>query len=122
MAKTFEQRQRERLIRQIGTRIVTASWYWRGTEFSNFGYCGVTPQTQAYVRITVYFKYLKVNLETENEYNIPNQVCMFGSDDAMTDAVNWIVDRLIELHKVLTVRTAPFAQGYNNYQKALRGE
>lgn len=119
---TFEERQRKNLVDQIGKRIVEETWHWRGTEFFSFGRCGNSPQTQAYVRFTATFTHIKVRIDTGEEFNVPDQVCMFSGDDAMSDAVNWTADRLIELNKIITERTAPYVQGFNKYQRAIRGD
>lgn len=37
---TVEERMKAQLIRQVHKRLVEDRWGWRGTEFTNWHYCG----------------------------------------------------------------------------------
>lgn len=117
---TQEQKTKARLEQQIGEKIVNNRWFWRGTEFLSFEWCGIATH-QAFVRFIATFRTIKVNIETKDIYNIPDQVCMFAGDDAMGDAVKWTADRLIEIDKILRERTEPYAEAHAKYKRALRG-
>lgn len=120
MAQTLEERQKARIAKQIRNRIVGAQWYWRGVEFCNFGWCGIDGAL-AFTCFTAKYNALKVTIDTENEYNIPNQVRMFVGENAMEDAVNWTAERLLETYKTISCRTAPFKKGHLDYIKAIKG-
>lgn len=118
---TFEEKQKVRIAKQIRAHIIANNWYWRGVEFCSFYWCGVKG-AEAYTCFTAKYNALKVTIETENEYNIPNQVCMFAGDNAMEEAVSWTADRLLEIYKTVSVRTAPYEKGYLDYLKAVKGQ
>ena len=121
MAQTFEEKQKARLVKQIGERIIGSHWYWRGTHFINFAWCGVSG-AQAYTKFTANYNYLEVNIDTEGEYNIPNQVNMFSGENALEEAVNWAAERLLEIYKTVSLRAAPYEKGHLNYLRAVKGQ
>lgn len=121
MAQTLEQRQKATVVRQIREYIISDTWGWRGTEFIKFKYCGLKG-AEAYTCFTAKFNCLKVDIDMEREYNLPNQVCMFAGENAMGEAIDWAAERLIELYKTVSARIAPYVDGYLNYIKAIKGQ
>lgn len=124
MAKTEEQ-HREAVIKQVGRRVVGGGWKWRGTEFVSWGYCEGGKWTGASVHFTANYNCIRVEIEEEEYYNLPNPVETFRGDDALTEAVIWTADKLIELDKIVTARTAKYeAQreiAVNNCNMARKG-
>lgn len=121
MAQTLEQRLRAKIVRQIREYIIGDTWGWRGTEFIKFKYCGLSG-AEAYTCFTAKYNCLKVDIDMEREYNLPNQVCMFAGENAMEDAINWTVERLLELYNTVAARVAPFVKGHLDYLRAVKGQ
>lgn len=117
---TAEERTKAKLIKVVGNNIVNKNWHWQGTQYSSFGWCG-TCGIEAYVRFTANFRSIEAEVTPDIKYNVASSVEKFEGDEAMTAAVEWTADKLYELYKTVTERTAPFQQGYNNYVLAMQG-
>lgn len=65
---------------------------------------------------------LKAVIQTEEDYGIPDSVRMFTGENAIEECIEWTTERLIELYETVSARTAPYKAGYENYQRALKGE
>lgn len=117
---TAEERAKARLVKQVGEKLVRDGWFWRGTEYISFGWCGLGEIT-AYVRFTTYFNCLKVEIDLR-QYRLPDKEEKFTGESAMADAVHWTAETLYELYKTIEERISPFVKGKVAYEKALRGE
>ena len=87
----------------------------------NFGYEGVDNACARYEFHIKMFT-LKAVLQTEEDYGVPNSVRMFTGENAIEECIEWTTERLIELYETVSARTAPYKAGYENYQRALKGE
>lgn len=117
---TAEERMKAQLIRQVHKRLAEDRWGWRGTEFTNWHYCGIKNYC-ASVRFIATFWCLKVCIEQEETYGLPDQVSMFVGDSAISQAVEWTANKLLELYKQVAERAAPYVQGYEQYLRAVQG-
>ena len=118
---TAEERIKARLIRNIGKDLIEGrGWQWRGVEYINYSWCGVSG-VRAYVIFKVNFTSVKVRIETQENYGIPDKEEVFTGSDSMNDAAQWTANELYELYKIVSERTKPYEQGYENYLNALRG-
>lgn len=115
-----EERLKAQLIKQVHKRLVDDRWGWRGTEFTNWTYCGVKG-VDAYVRFTATFWCIKVHIEQEERYGLPDQVSMFAGEEAISKAVEWTAIKLLELYKKVSQRVAPYIKGHEQYLRAVQG-
>lgn len=112
--------QQERLEKGIGKGL-TKGWSWCGNGFHNFMYKGVEG-AGAWIYFTAGYQKLTAEVATEDEYGIANEEKKFEGENALIECVSWVAERLIELHRIVSKRVAPYVEGYTEYRKALRGE
>ena len=117
---TQDERIQKQLERQVHKRLVEDRWSWHGTEFGNFGHCGVGNYT-AYVRFTATFTRLKVHIDLQESYSLPDEDCVFEGEESIQNAVEWTATKLLELYHKIAARTAPYVAGHNQYLKAVQG-
>ena len=117
---TEREKKKATISRMLAEEFAGNFWKWRGGEFINFNWHGVSG-CMAYVRFTIKNVTLKVEIESEREYNVPDSVHMFTGDNAIEECIAWTAEKLMELYETVSERTAPFVNGYRNYKKALQG-
>lgn len=117
---TQDEKYVRQLTRQLRKRMVDNSWYWRGTEFTNFGRFGISSYT-AYVRFTATLSRIRAGIDLQDDYGLPDESNGFEGEDAMSDAIEWTATKLLELYHKIAARTAPYVAGYNQYLKAVHG-
>ena len=117
---TAEEKLKEQARRQLRKQLNNDRWSWHGTEFSNWRYCDIG-KYGASVQFTATFWSLKVTIMLENQYGIQDEEASFEGDEAVSQAVEWIVDKLYELYKTVSERTAPYVKGHEQYLRAVRG-
>lgn len=117
---TLEERTKARLAKQVGEKLVAREWFWRGTEYTNFGHFGIG-DIHAFVRFTAYYGSVKVEIEL-SRYRLPDAEKKFTGESAMGDAVTWTAETLYQLYKTIEERISPFIKGKTDYERALTGE
>ena len=120
MTERERKKQKDGIKRKLAEEFAGNFWKWRGTEFINFNWHGVSG-CKAYVRFTIKMLTLKAEIESEQYYNVPDSVHMFVGDNAIEECIDWTAEKLMELYDTVTARTEPYKQGYMDYQKALQG-
>lgn len=120
MALSKQERVKGQLLRKFGKEICNGGWRFWGMEFMNFS-CPWINGVGIYVKFTANLRYVKVNLSGE-EYGLQDRVKMFASDDALTEAIDWAADMVVEMVWEVTRRTEPYVEGHLKYERALRGE
>lgn len=120
MTEAERKRMKDRLCKKLGKEFAGNFWRWRGSEFINFGFSGIEGASARY-EFHIKMLTLKAIVQTQDDYNVPDSVHMFIGDNAIEECVEWTAERLIDLYETVTARTAPYAQGYQQYRKALQG-
>ena len=120
MTEAERKRVKERLCKKLGKEFAGNFWKWRGSEFINFGYCGIEGTTARY-EFHIKMLTLKAMVQTEDDYNVPDSVHMFVGDNAIEECIEWTAERLIDLYETVKQRTAPYEQGFRDYKRALEG-
>lgn len=116
-----EARMKEQVMRRVRKRLSDDRWSWKGTEFTNWSYCDVG-EYGAMVQFAATFWSLKVNIMLESQYRLPNQEMTFTGEEALSQAVEWTADRLLELYETVSARTAPYVAGHERYLMAVKGK
>lgn len=120
MAKTTEERMKERLMKRIGGKLCEQGWYWQGVQFTTFGWLGISG-TEAFVNFSAKLNSITVNIDMEEKYNISDKDKIFTGENALGEAVEWTAEMLIELYKTIEQRTKPYQRGHEDYLRALKG-
>lgn len=128
MTKTEQEKQRDYVVRQVGRDIVGGGWAWRGTEFVSSRYCN-TRRGKGGVGTSVHFaanyNNIKVTINQEEYYNIPDAIGTFTGENALNEAVQWAADKLLELDQIVSARVAKYEvlrdRVIEDYDKAQRG-
>lgn len=67
------------------------------------------------------FHSLKAEINTLEQYGIPNAEKEFNGDDAFEEALDWIIEKIFETVEILKDRTIPYLEGKVKYDMALYG-
>lgn len=125
--KTEQEKHRDYVVRQVGRNVVGGGWAWRGTEFVCTSYCRTRPRSGIcyWVRFAANYNHIKVTIEEQEHYNLPDQIEKFTGENALNEAVQWAADKLLELEQIVESRVAKYEvlrdRAVEDYDKARKG-
>lgn len=119
--KEKKEKVRANIERSLAEEFAGNFWKWRGGEFINFGHYGAAG-VQPYVMFTIKGFVLKAEIQSQNEFNVPDCVRQFIGDNAVEECIEWTAAKLYELYKTVKERTEPYRMGYELYKKAWQGK
>lgn len=110
-----------RLMRKVG-QALEENWTWNGVSFFKVARAGVTTDHSALIHYTAGNGWIKAKIFLEEEFGIHDCVKLFSGSDAIEKMVEWVSDKLIDLHETIQARIAPYQKGHEDYLKALKGQ
>lgn len=120
MTEALKKKWKDKLIKHFDKEYYAEPWTFRGSEFFRVTN-GRVGDLWTVIHFHCGFMWVKAKLFT-GDYGIPDMVRMFTGVHAAEECIEWTAERLIELYETVSERTAPYKAGYENYQRALKGE
>ena len=121
MTEKTRKENKARLCRAISRQLLNERWAWRAGSFVTYYYQTLVKNGSVLVQFVARMATLKVRIESEEPFAIPDSVHMFIGDNAVTDCIFWTVEKLLDLYEILCKRTEPYAAATQQYEHALRG-
>lgn len=118
--KTDEQ-LRKYLTKRVETDVTRKSWNFNGIKFTSYSVY-FTREFTTCVRYVCTLKELRASIERGYECNGTYELIAdktFDNENAIPDCVQWVVDKLIEIYKLLNERIAPYANNKMLYDVML---
>ncbi len=117
MAKTIEQ-LRKSLTKRVEYDIGRRTWTFNGIKFTAWkGYFDGDFYTR--VEYSCDLRKLTARLERGYEYNRTLEIIAeksFDREDAISECVSWVVDKLVEVYTLLNERLAPYSANQSLYK------
>lgn len=116
-----EEDLRKNLTKRVSRDITARLWAFNGVKFTaSKGYFDGDFYTR--VEYTCDLRQLTARLERGYEFNgtlniIAEQT--FDSDNAISECIDWVVNKLMEVYKTLLDRTAPYLFKKDLYEQAV---
>lgn len=120
MAKTMQERKKERIVKAIAKDVYGRGWIFQGTEVGTFNSYDVGG-VYVYARFTWSGFAVKSYVDGE-QCGAEDCVRMFVGENAMSEAIEWTADRIISIREEAARRAAPYAAGHEKYLRAMKGE